>query len=175
MGLLEAVNDKGNNVRFTFFLQTNKSQELADPVWAQALKDGHELGNHTQTHPNTANASDMQAGEDFIKQKFGVMAILSRKDPGKHDGADFGGAHTPVTIRILSLSGVRQIKLYKLANRNGSPASPAENSLQAEKIVVHSSEIPASAYQQGLHINEATGGDREGMPPGTAFLYVFER
>jgi peptidoglycan/xylan/chitin deacetylase (PgdA/CDA1 family) len=71
---MQALNDKGNNVRFTFFLMTNKTKELADPMWAQAVKDGHELGNHTQTHPNTASASDMQAGEDFIKQKFGVTA-----------------------------------------------------------------------------------------------------
>lgn len=71
---MQALNDKGNNVRFTFFLQTNKSKELGDPVWPQALKDGHELGNHTQTHPQTANASDMQAGEDAIQQKFGVTA-----------------------------------------------------------------------------------------------------
>jgi hypothetical protein len=41
--------------------------------------------------------------------------------------------------------------------------------------VIHSSEIPVSAYRNGLQINEETGGGQEGMPPSTVYLYVFER
>jgi peptidoglycan/xylan/chitin deacetylase (PgdA/CDA1 family) len=71
---LQAENDKGNNVRYTFFLWTNKSTEMGSSVWPQALKDGHELGNHTNTHQSAANASDIQTAEDTIKSKFGVTA-----------------------------------------------------------------------------------------------------
>jgi hypothetical protein len=103
------------------------------------------------------------------------VAVLSRKYPGKHDGADFGSAYTPVNIRVPSLTKPRRIVLYKLAHRDGSPASPSENNREAERIVIHSSEIPVSAYRNGLQINEETGGGREGMPPGTVYIYVIER
>lgn len=71
---IQALNDQGNNARFTFYLITGKSNEMKSPVWAQALKDGHELGNHTQSHAQTANTSDMDAAETFIKNNFGVTA-----------------------------------------------------------------------------------------------------
>ncbi len=71
---LQALNDKGNNVRYTFYLQTNKPTELGSSVWPQAVKDGHELGNHTQSHQSAASASDIQTAEDTLKSKFGVTA-----------------------------------------------------------------------------------------------------
>jgi hypothetical protein len=71
---LQALNDKGNNVRYTFYLQTNKTTELGNAVWPKAVKDGHELGNHTQSHQSAASASDIQTAEDTIKSKFGVTA-----------------------------------------------------------------------------------------------------
>jgi peptidoglycan/xylan/chitin deacetylase (PgdA/CDA1 family) len=58
-------------VPVTFYLTTNKP-EAANPVWARALKDGHELGNHTQTHPQIARGSDIDAATAFIKRTFGV-------------------------------------------------------------------------------------------------------
>jgi hypothetical protein len=103
------------------------------------------------------------------------VVVLSRKYPGKHDGADFGSGYTPVAIRVPSLATPRRIILYKLAHRDGSPATPAENNRQDERIVINSSEIPISAYHNGLQINEETGGGREGMPPGTVYLYTFEQ
>lgn len=103
------------------------------------------------------------------------VAVLSRKYPGKHDGEDFGSGYTPVNIRVPSLTKPRRIVLYKLAHRDGSPASPSENNRESERIVIHSSEIPVSAYRNGLQINVETGGGREGMSPGTVYLYVFER
>ena len=103
------------------------------------------------------------------------VAVLSRKYPGKHDGEDFGSGYTPVNIRVPSLTKPRRIVLYKLAHRDGSPASPSENNRESERIVIHSSEIPVSTYRNGLQINVETGGGREGMSPGTVYLYVFER
>ncbi len=68
------MNDKGNNVRYTFYMQTGKTTELGSSVWPQAVKDGHELGNHTKSHSPPANTSDIQAAEDTLKSKFGVTA-----------------------------------------------------------------------------------------------------
>jgi hypothetical protein len=70
---LQALNDKGNNVRYTFYLQTGKS-ESSNAVWGTAHKDGHELGNHTKSHSSGASTSDIQAAEDFIKSTWGVTS-----------------------------------------------------------------------------------------------------
>ena len=70
---LQKLNDKGNNARFTFYLQTGKTQ-ASDKTWAQAQKDGHELGNHTKSHQQTGTAADIEAAETFIKSTFGVTA-----------------------------------------------------------------------------------------------------
>lgn len=67
-------------VHMTFYLQTNKG-DAANAIWAEALKSGHELGNHTQTHKNvgdfadaTAAGADVDAASAFIQSKFGVIA-----------------------------------------------------------------------------------------------------
>ena len=39
-----------------------------------AHNDGHELGNHTKSHQSSANSTDIQAAEDFIKATFGVRS-----------------------------------------------------------------------------------------------------
>jgi peptidoglycan/xylan/chitin deacetylase (PgdA/CDA1 family) len=75
---LEAQNDKGNSVRYTFYLITGKTNEMASSVWPQALKDGHELANHTKSHLQTGDVAtlgaDADAAETFLKSKFGVTA-----------------------------------------------------------------------------------------------------
>jgi peptidoglycan/xylan/chitin deacetylase (PgdA/CDA1 family) len=58
-------------VRMTFYLQTGKA-DAKDPIWARALRDGHELGNHTQSHEQTDNGADTDAATAFIERNFGV-------------------------------------------------------------------------------------------------------
>jgi peptidoglycan/xylan/chitin deacetylase (PgdA/CDA1 family) len=60
-------------VPMTFYLQTSKQQNMS-PVWMQAVRDGHELGNHTQSHQSTgANiGADTDAATNFIQSRFGV-------------------------------------------------------------------------------------------------------
>lgn len=60
-------------VPFTFYLWTGKS-EAANPIWAQAVKDGHELGNHTKYHTQFAEDADIDGASAFIFEKFGVQA-----------------------------------------------------------------------------------------------------
>jgi hypothetical protein len=64
----------GLGIRMTFYLQTNKS-ESANNCWAQALQAGCELGNHTQTHPQTGSGSDIDACTAYIQQHFGVTPL----------------------------------------------------------------------------------------------------
>jgi len=75
---LQKQNDKGNSVRYTFFLITGKTTEMASSVWPQAHKDGHELANHTKSHLQTGDATtlgaDADAAETFLKSTFGVTA-----------------------------------------------------------------------------------------------------
>ncbi len=57
-------------VRYTFFLigsgiSSNKT------TWQKAVADGHEIGNHTQTH-NSVTQSDVQQGDSTIKSQLGV-------------------------------------------------------------------------------------------------------
>jgi hypothetical protein len=61
----------GCGVPMTFYLQTNKT-EAANTIWQTALSNGHELGNHTQTHPQTGNGADIDACTSFIQSHFGV-------------------------------------------------------------------------------------------------------
>lgn len=61
-------------VRFTFYLQTNKS-EAANNIWSQAKNSGHELGNHTQSHAQNGSGSDIDAATNFIQQHFGVKPL----------------------------------------------------------------------------------------------------
>jgi peptidoglycan/xylan/chitin deacetylase (PgdA/CDA1 family) len=58
-------------VHMTFYLVSN-SMNATNNIWTQAVKDGHELGNHTHTHPSTASASEIDTCTTFIQQTFGV-------------------------------------------------------------------------------------------------------
>jgi peptidoglycan/xylan/chitin deacetylase (PgdA/CDA1 family) len=60
-------------VHLTFYLQTGKSS-AANQIWAQAVLDGHELGNHTENHAQTATEADIDAASTFIQNTFGVRA-----------------------------------------------------------------------------------------------------
>jgi peptidoglycan/xylan/chitin deacetylase (PgdA/CDA1 family) len=62
---------QGLGVHLTFYLQTGKS-DASDPIWTQAVSDGHELGNHTQSHPQTGTATEVDTATAFIQSHFGV-------------------------------------------------------------------------------------------------------
>jgi peptidoglycan/xylan/chitin deacetylase (PgdA/CDA1 family) len=66
-------------VPMTFYLTTSKP-EAANPIWAQALKDGHEIGNHSRSHAQTGRPADIDAATDFIQRSFGV-AVWTMASP----------------------------------------------------------------------------------------------
>jgi peptidoglycan/xylan/chitin deacetylase (PgdA/CDA1 family) len=59
-------------VRMTFYLITGKAAELADPVWARAVKDGHELGNHSRRHVRPGTGADLDAADSDLRGRFGI-------------------------------------------------------------------------------------------------------
>jgi peptidoglycan/xylan/chitin deacetylase (PgdA/CDA1 family) len=61
----------GTGVKFTFFLWTGKN-ESQNSIWTTALRDGHELANHTQSHSSNGTVQDIEAATTFIQDRFGV-------------------------------------------------------------------------------------------------------
>jgi peptidoglycan/xylan/chitin deacetylase (PgdA/CDA1 family) len=59
-------------VHFTFYLQTGKTTESSNTIWATAVRDGHELGNHTKSHSSTATGQDIDDATQFIESHFMV-------------------------------------------------------------------------------------------------------
>lgn len=58
-------------VRFTYYMWTGKT-DASNSIWTTAVKDGHEIGNHTKSHSSNGTTDDITAATDFIKQKYGV-------------------------------------------------------------------------------------------------------
>lgn len=75
-------------VPLTFYLQTGKGSST-NPVWSQAVLDGHELGNHTQSHQSTGPGigADTDAATTFIEDRFGVKVWTMAAPNGSTDYA----------------------------------------------------------------------------------------
>jgi peptidoglycan/xylan/chitin deacetylase (PgdA/CDA1 family) len=58
-------------VPFTFYLWTGRTQ-ASSSTWMTAVHDGHEIGNHTQSHTSNGTTADIQAATTFITQHLGV-------------------------------------------------------------------------------------------------------
>jgi hypothetical protein len=102
--------------------------------------------------------------------------VLSRKYPGTHDGQDFGTGYTMVNLHLPFTWTPSKITLHKLAKPDRSAADPSENNIDSEKIAIIDQDVPVGAMSgQTLSINAQTGGSAAGMPPGTVYLYVFEK
>jgi peptidoglycan/xylan/chitin deacetylase (PgdA/CDA1 family) len=86
-------------VPMTFYLITNK-KEFNDPVWPQAIKDGHEIGSHTRSHLRPGTAADVDAGDADLRAKLGITVYTM--------AAPFGdGSYTPLAeTRYLFNRGV---------------------------------------------------------------------
>jgi len=85
-------------VPMTFYQQSNKSS-AADPIWAQAVEDGHELGNHTKTHCHvdgcsgvTDVAADTDACTEFLRSTFDVEPYTMAAPYGDTGYADIASS-----------------------------------------------------------------------------------
>jgi peptidoglycan/xylan/chitin deacetylase (PgdA/CDA1 family) len=76
---------QGLGVPLTFYLQTGKVNESSNPIWAQAVLDGHELGNHSQSHvsdPPPDLGMDVDSATQFIESRFGVTVYTMASPNG---------------------------------------------------------------------------------------------
>jgi len=65
----EALQNLG--VPMSFYLITGKS-EASNPIWAQAILDGHEIANHSQSHPMVATEAELDNATTFLVDTLGV-------------------------------------------------------------------------------------------------------
>jgi hypothetical protein len=56
---------------YTFFMWTGRT-EASNAIWKQAVKDGHEIGNHTQSHQNAGTTGDIDTATKFITTQFAL-------------------------------------------------------------------------------------------------------
>jgi hypothetical protein len=76
----------GLGVHYTFYLIGNKIS-AAQSTWAQAVKDGHELGNHTQDH-NTVSQANVDQGQQTIQTDFPSVTVHTMAAPNGTTGYD---------------------------------------------------------------------------------------
>ena len=78
-------------VRYSFYLITSRVESL-DPVWKQAVSDGHEVANHTQSHIQTGDVAtlgaDTDAGDTFLKTNLDVTVYTMAAPYGTGTYAD---------------------------------------------------------------------------------------
>jgi hypothetical protein len=75
----------GLGVPFTFYLIGNKISAGPTTKWAQALKDGHELANHTYDH-NTVAQSNVDMGKSTIESDFSPLKVYTFAAPNGDTG-----------------------------------------------------------------------------------------
>lgn len=103
---------------------------------------------------------------------YGIF-LLSRKLDGNHDGIDFGEALTPVTLH-LPFSEVSSITRYRLESPDGSAVNPRSNNRADLQVVIGSKEIDIANFSANYVIDQHSGGEVGGLPPGSVNLFVFQ-
>ncbi len=121
-------------VRMTFYQLTNK-RDAADPIWAQAVTDGHELGNHTRSHCRiegcsgvTDVAADTDECSDFLRSEFGVEPYTMAAPYGDTGYAEIASARFLVNRgvsggSVLPLGSTNPFNLPCHVPAEGAPAS----------------------------------------------------
>jgi len=187
---LQAQNDKGNNVRYTFYMQTGKT-DASNAIWATAVKDGHELGNHTKSHNSAATTTDIQAAEDFLKSKFGVTSydVAAPNGDSSYVGV-VGGMKEFLTNRTAGNSGGiaptddpanKQFQLPCIIPATGASASTMENSITSgtsggkwNTFLVHGFSGGSDGAYQPVAIGEFTSTVSWAKNQGTIWIDTVE-
>jgi hypothetical protein len=187
---LQAQNDKGNNVRYTFFLQTGKT-EAGNTIWKTAHNDGHELGNHTKSHQSGATTTDIQAAEDFIKTTFGVTSYSVAAPNGDNSYVGVvGGMKEFLTNRTAGNSGgiaptddpaAKQFQLPCIIPGTGASASTMESSITSgtsggkwNTFLVHGFSGGSDGAYQPVAIGEFTSTVSWAKTQGTLWIDTVE-
>ncbi len=90
---------------------------------------------------------------------------LSREFPGIPEGND---GYTPLRVK-LPFTSAEKITLYRMTG------DLTDNNIHDKNVSIESVTIGENVGNLDyLTINQASGGDARGLPPGETFLYVFE-
>lgn len=87
MKILDTLKEK--NVPAAFFCTLHEMKENPDII-SRAIKDGHIVGNHTDTHPSmdelsrTKMAGELKAFDDYLREHFGYSAEYFRFPKGEY-------------------------------------------------------------------------------------------
>jgi hypothetical protein len=116
-------------VPFTFFMWTGKS-EASNSVWATALKDGHEIGNHTQSHDPTGHCTtaDITSATAFIQNNLKEIAWTMAAPNG-------AACYEPLAKPLFFI------------NRGVSPAQP---------VLPKGSSDPTNRVSRALHVRRVS-------------------
>lgn len=147
-------------VPFTFYLWTSMGGAMSD-VWSRAVADGHELGNHTQSHqmgtaPNIG--ADTDTATRFIEDRFGVTVRTMAAPFGNAQYADV--ARTRFLInrgtgggQIAPNDNTDRFNLPTFIPNAGAPASAFNGRIDMaraagrwETVLVHAF-IPSQGFQ----------------------------
>ena len=154
----------------------------AHPGWlAMKMRNRYALGStmlettHNSQPTLESNSEDIPLISSYALKDSTSYSIfvLSRKLDGTHDGVDFGDGYTPVTLH-LPFSEVSAITRYRLEAPDSSPVDPRLNNRSDLQVVIGSQSIDPSRFSQDFIIDETTGGEAGGLPPGSVNLFVFK-
>ncbi|PJN87186.1 polysaccharide deacetylase family protein [Bacillus sp. mrc49] len=96
---------KKNNVKATFFLEGNWTKK--NPELAKMIKDGgHEIGNHSYSHPNMQNISAQATREELRKTNEVIEAVTGSKMKWF---APPSGSYRDETVQIADSLGMETV------------------------------------------------------------------
>lgn len=147
-------------VPFTFYLWTSMGGAMSD-VWARAVADGHELGNHTQSHQMGTSANigaDTDTATRFIEERFGFTVRTMAAPFGHTQYADV--ARTRFLLNRGTIGGqiapndtTDRFNLPTFIPNAGAPASAFNSRIDMaraagrwETVLVHAF-IPSQGFQ----------------------------
>jgi len=90
VGLLDIF--KRHNAKATFFVMGDHV-DMYPEIVKQAYEEGHEIGNHTQTHPDMALLAEdeirheVRLGEEAIRRAIGIKTAVFRQPYGRRNEA----------------------------------------------------------------------------------------
>lgn len=169
-------------VPFTFYLWTSMGGAMSD-VWARAVADGHELGNHTQTHqmgtaPNIG--ADTDTATAFIQQRFGVTVRTMAAPFGNTQYADVARSRFLINRgtgggQIAPNDNTDPFNLPTFIPNAGAPASAFNSRIDMaraagrwETVLVHAF-IPSGGFQ-AVALDQFTGAVNYAKSQGDVWI-----
>jgi peptidoglycan/xylan/chitin deacetylase (PgdA/CDA1 family) len=142
-------------VPFTFYLWTSRPGATSN-VWRTAVTDGHELGNHTQSHLQGSSpglAADTDAAELFIQNTFGVAAYTMAAPYGASQYVDIA------RTRYLLNRGINDTMVMPTGttDRLSVPTVIPPQGADAEELNRHTDAARSSGGWKSILIHGFTG------------------